>query len=473
MSVTRLSALDASFLEVESPNAHMHVGWVAVLDPPANAPAPSFERLRAHIGSRLPRAPRYRQLLRRVPLGVNAPVWVDDPDFDLSHHVTEARSSRLEDVVDASMSEPLARDRPLWQMSIAPRLDDGRIALVGKAHHCMVDGIAAVQLGSLLLDPTPEPPRPEADRWRPRSAPGRLELLARGAADLARDQLRIAALSARALTSPRRAVEIADRGVRALGALADSARPARLVGTLNRPISPRRRLGYLTRPIEDLLRIRTSHGVKLNDVVLAAAASGVRRFMADRGEAPVAVKAMVPVNVRSGRDEDALGNRISFMFVDLPCDEPDPVRRVRTIHGETNERKRRGFPQGGDDVIGALGLAPGPLQRLASRLIASPRTFNLVVSNIPGPREDAYMCGCRLRETYPVVPLSDRHTLSIGFTSVGDRGCFGLYADRDSLPDVDDLADCIDAAIDELLDPVERAVRPDTARGAPVAPAFG
>jgi diacylglycerol O-acyltransferase / wax synthase len=463
MSATRLTALDASFLEVESSNAHMHVGWAAVFDPPANAHAPSFEQLRAHIGSRLPRAPRFRQLLRRVPLGVNAPVWIDDPAFDLSHHVAEARSSRLEDVVDASMSEALPRDRPLWQMSIAPRLDDGRIALVGKAHHCMVDGIAAVQLGSLLLDPTSEPPRPEPDRWRPQPAPVRLELLARGAAELVRDQLRIAAVSARALTSPGRAVEVADRGVRALGALADSARPARLVGTLNRPISPRRRLGYLSRPIDDLLRIRSSHGVKLNDVVLAAAASGVRRFMAERGERPVAVKAMVPVNVRSRGDEYALGNRISFIFVDLPCDEPDPVRRVREIHGGTDERKRRGFPEGGDDVVGLLGLAPGPVQRLASRLIASPRAFNLVVSNIPGPREDAYMCGCRLRETYPVVPLSDRHTLSIGFTSVGDRGCFGLYADRDALPDVDDLAAHVDAALDELLD---RAA-------AEVTPAFG
>ena len=465
MSAPRLSALDASFLEVESPSAHMHVGWAAVLDPPEDAPAPSFDELRDHIGSRLARAPRYRQLLRQVPLGLNAPVWIDDPDFDLTRHVTQAESARLEDVVDASMSEPLARDRPLWQMSIAPRLEDGRVALVGKAHHCMVDGIAAVQLGSLLLDPTPDPADEAEDRWQPAPAPGRLELLARGAGDLLRDQLRLAALPARALISPARAVELADRGLRALGALADSARPARLVGTLNRPISPRRRLAYLTRPIEDLMRIRRSHGVKLNDVVLAVATSGVRRFMADRGERPVAVKAMVPVSVRSDRDQDALGNRISFMFVDLPCDEPDAARRVHEIHGETAERKRRGFAEGGGDIVSLLGLVPGPLQRLASRLLASPRAFNLVVSNIPGPRTEAYMRGCRLREAYPVVPLADQHTLSIGFTSVADRACFGLYADRDSLPDVDDLAACIDAAIDELLEPA--------ARTEPAVPAFG
>jgi WS/DGAT/MGAT family acyltransferase len=200
--------------------------------------------------------------------------------------------------------------------------------------------------------------------------------------------------------------------------------------------------------------------VKLNDVVLEVATSAVRRFMSGRGERPVAVKAMVPVSVRSEREQDALGNRISFMFVDLPCDEPDPVRRLGEIHGDTDVRKRKGFPEGGDDVVGLLGLVPGPIQRLASRMIASPRTFNLVVSNIPGPQGEAYLRGCRLREAYPVVPLADRHTLSIGFTSVDDRACFGVYADRDSLPDVDDLGACIDAAIDELLVPSPRREPP-------------
>jgi hypothetical protein len=177
----------------------------------------------------------------------------------------------------------------------------------------------------------------------------------------------------------------------------------------------------------------------------------------------VAVKAMVPVSVRSEAQNDALGNRISFMFVDLPCEQPDPVKRVHEIYGETDDRKRRGTPAGGDDVVGLLGLAPPPLRRRLSRLIASPRTFNLVVSNIPGPPANTYMRGCRLREAYPVVPLTDRHTLSIGFTSVGDQACFGLYAADDALPDVDDLAARIDEAIDELLElsaPVDQLPTP-------------
>jgi WS/DGAT/MGAT family acyltransferase len=452
MSASRLSALDASFLRVESPNAPMHVGWAAILDPPAEGAPPSFDQMREHIRSRLPRAPRYRQMLRTVPFGVNAPVWVDDPAFELDAHVIEGESDRLQDVVDDCMSEPLPRNRPLWQIWIVPRLDDGRVAVIGKAHHCMVDGIAAVELGSLLLDPTPDSPPGEPDRWEPQPGPGRFDLLVGGAVDLIRDELRLAALAGRLVSSPRRAAQLATRGQQALTALADSVRPARLIETLNRPISPLRHLGRLTRPIDDLLAIKRAHGVKLNDVVLAAATSGVRSYLAGRGERPTPVKAMVPISVRSNGEDDALGNRISFMFVDLPCEEPDPVRRVREIHGETSERKLRGAAEGGDDVLGVLRYAPGPVQQLAARLVASPRTFNLVVSNIPGPRDVAYMSGCRLREVFPVVPLADRHALSIGFTSVADVGCFGLYADRDSLPDVDRLATSIDAAIDELLE---------------------
>jgi diacylglycerol O-acyltransferase len=463
MTPKRLSALDASFLQVETPTAHMHVGWAAVFEPPAERPRPDFDELRAHIAARLPSAPRYRQRLRDVPLGLGAPVWVDDPDFDLSAHVFEAGSRGLADIVDACMSEPLPRDRPLWQMHIAPRLDDGMVGVIGKAHHCMVDGIAAVQLGSLLLDPTPATPPAAPAEWSAEREPGRADLLLGGARDLLRSQLALASLPLRALSSPTRARELAGRVRRAVGALADSTRPAPLSRYLNRQISSRRHLAYLVRPLDDLREIKATLGVKLNDVVLAAAANGYRRFASERGERPGPVKAMVPVNVRAEGEE--LGNRISFMFIDLPCQEPDAVRQLHEIHAASDDRKRLGTPEGGDDVLGLLGLAPPPVRRLFSRLVASPRTFNLVVSNIPGPPADAYLRGCRLLEAYPVVPISDGHTLSIGFTSVGDRGCFGVYADREAVPDADHLAECIDGAIDELA-----------AHGAPSAfraPAFG
>ena len=452
MTAKRLSPLDASFLAVETPTAHMHVGWAAVFEPPADGVRPSFEQLREHIAGRLPRAPRYRQMLRSVPFGINAPVWVDDLDFDVSHHVLPAQSDRLSEVVEECMSKPLPHHRPLWQVWIADRLDDGRIGLVGKVHHCMVDGIAAVELGTLLLDPDPVAPPPERDAWAPEAPPSNSKLLGRGLLDLARSQLDLAALPARAAGSPRRALGLASRARRAGAALLDAARPAPATPQLNPPISSLRRLGLLARPVDDLARIKGAFGVKLNDVLLAASAGGVRAFLRKRGEVPSRLKTMVPVNVRGSGEADQLGNRISFMFVDLPCDEPDPSRRLREIHAATSDRKRAGRPEGADDVVRSLGFAPSPLQGVVSRLIASPRTFNLTVSNIPGPPEPLYMLGCPLAEAYPIVPIPERHALSIGVTTVGEGAFWGLYADPKSLPEIDGLAGEIDLAIDELAE---------------------
>jgi diacylglycerol O-acyltransferase len=451
MGAERLSALDASFLALESPTAHMHVGWAAVLSPPETGPRPGFEELRNHVAGRLCRAPRYRQKLAPVPLGIRDPLWADDESFDIDRHVFEAKAGAITDVLDLVMSTQLPRDRPLWELWIAPRLEDGRVGVVGKAHHCMVDGIAAVELAALLLDPSPEPPPPEPDGWEPASPPGPLGRVAGGVLDLAREQLELATLPARLMRSPERIRGYVERADRAARALAQAFRPATLVSPLNKPISPYRRLVTVGRPLDDLKRIKRHFGVTINDVVLAVSAGGVRRFLEQRGQRPISLKTMVPVNLRDEQEDGEFGNRISFIFVDLPCDEPDPVRRLREINQATRARKELGVPEGSDAVLKLVSYAPTPLQRAVSRLVASPRTFNLVVSNIPGPREPLYMLGCLLEEAYPVVPLADRHALSIGITTIRDGAFFGIYADRDRLPDAHLLAADLDESIGELL----------------------
>jgi len=165
----------------------------------------------------------------------------------------------------------------------------------------------------------------------------------------------------------------------------------------------------------------------------------------------VKLKAMIPVSVRSNGGAGEFGNQISFVFVDLPCDEPDPLRRLLDVKEEVGKRKRGGEPEGADRLLKAFGYAPHTVQRVLAHLVASPRAFNLVVSNIPGPREPLYMLGCELEESYPVVPIADRHALAIGFTTIKDEAFFGVYADRESLPDADALAECLDQSADELL----------------------
>ena len=446
MSRQRLTALDASFLEVESPRAHMHVGWAALFAPPADGTAPSFEELRDHIGVRIGRAPRYRQKLGEVPLGLSDPVWIDDPHFDVERHVLRAHGRDFQQVIDEVLAVPLERDRPLWELWIADRLDDGRIGVVGKVHHCMVDGVAAVELSALMLDPSPDQVAEHHDRWQPVGEPAALELLVDGLLARTMQLARLPKLSLRALRGPGQALGVATRALRAMRSSLAPARPA----TLNEPISPRRHLACARRELEDLRAIKRECGGTVNDALLAAVAGGLRRFLRKRNEGALPLKAMVPVSVREPGAGGELGNRISFAFVELPCDEPDPLARLERVREAMGDSKSGGEPEGADALLSAAEYAPRPVQRALSHLVASPRTFNLVVSNIPGPSVPLYMRGCRLQEAYPVVPLADKHGVSIGMTTIAGEACFGVYADAETVPDADLLATLIAESVDEL-----------------------
>ena len=451
MAPARLSPLDASFLEVESPTAHMHVGWAATFAPPEGARRPSFEDLRDHIARRLCRAPRYRQRLAQVPLGIDTPVLVDDSDFDVVRHVRRSDASTLGEVTDAVMSAPLDHSLPLWELWIADRLEDGRIGVVGKVHHCLVDGVAAVELAAMLLDPEPDPEPIEPDGWRPAPTPDALTLAAGGVRDRASRQLGLMRAPVAAVSKPKRLFGFAEDARRAASALADSFGSPAPESPLNEPISSDRHVATVARPLGQLRDVSRRFATKLNDVLLAVSAGGMRRFLERRDEEPIPLRTMVPVNVRDG-DGDDLGNHISFIFVDLPCQEPDPLVRLMRVYVDTSRRKLGGVPRGADSVLKTVGYAPRVVQQAAAHLAASPRTYNLVVSNIPGPPETMYMLGCRLEQAFPIVPLADRHALSIGMTTVAGTACFGLYADRETLPDADLLARDVEDSIDELLE---------------------
>jgi len=442
MSPARLSALDAAFLSLESEHAPMHVGWAAVFAPPADGPRPRFEDIRAHIGARLGRAPRYRQRLAHVPLGLGDPVWIDDRDFDICDHVGRARHGDFERLVDEVLSAPLQHGRPLWELWIADELEDGQIGVVGKAHHCLVDGLAAVELMALLLDRTPEPDTgSDVGGWTARAAPSAMKLV-RGAVGQQLDEaLRIAKVPLAFARDPARGAGQAWRAARAVSqAAAPPAPPSRLNGAM----TSMRHLGTHSRPMEDLKVIKRRFGTTVNDVLLTACAGALRGLGED-----VAVKAMVPVSVEA--PDAKWGNRIAFLFLDLPCQEEDPVWRLRDIHVAMRERKRGGVPEGADMVLNALSYAPRPIRRVASKVIASPLLSNLTISNIPGPQFPLYLMGCEVNDAYPVVPLTDKHGLSIGMTTIHARACFGVYAQSDLAGEADRIAAGIGTEIGTLL----------------------
>ena len=456
----RLSPLDVSFLYVETPTTPMHVGGVAVLDPPGAGF--DYDRLVRLIGQRIALVPRYRQRVRSVPGHLANPVWVDDEHFDLTYHVRRSAlpkpgsPAQLRELVGRLMGRRLDRSRPLWEVYLVEGLEGGRVGIVTKTHHAVVDGVAAVDLSTVLLDTTPEPREIPEDDWRPHGGPGLLGLVAGAVSDLVRrptealDVARGAVLDVRAT---------AGRVAGVAGGLVSSAltvaRPAP-ASPLNVRLGEHRRFGSARTDLDDYRRVRKAHGGTVNDVVLAVVAGALRSWLLTRGESVrpgTTVRAMVPVSVRAEGQRGQLGNRVSSYFVDLPVGEGNPVMRLHQVSFAMRGHKESGQSVGADALVQLAGFAPPTLHALGARAAAdlSRRLFNLVVTNVPGPQFPMYAGGARLLEMYPVVPLAKDQAVSVGLTSYDGGVFYGLNADRDALPDVDVLAGCVEESLAELV----------------------
>jgi diacylglycerol O-acyltransferase / wax synthase len=454
----RLSSLDASFLRVETPAAHMHVAWKGFFRPlPGHAPV-TLAALRAHVASRLRHAPRFRQRLAFPPGGLAEPVWVDDDRFNLGHHVSALAGDdeplsrrRFDELADLALSEPLDRSRALWRILVAPRLEDGSLGLVMKAHHAMVDGKSAVALALLLLDVAPgDAPAEIDDAWRPRPAPGAARLAIDALAERGREPLRAATELVRLAANPARGGRIADTVRRAaLSVGEDMLRPAPS-SYVNVPIGARRTLVTYAVPVQTALDVRASQGTTLNDVCLAVVAGALRQVALERRSVPGPLKVMVPVSRREDSEAGSLGNRISFVFIDLPVHRHRPLDRLAAINAATQAFKNGGRAAGGETVLGALGALPEPLKTPAAKIAASPRMYNLTISNVPGPRQPVYLLGAELIHAFPVIPISEGHALSVGIFSYHETLCFGGYADPTALPEASKLPAALNASMLEL-----------------------
>ncbi len=458
----RLSPLDVSFLYLEQPTTPMHVGGVAIFQPPPDAPV-DYDRVVELIEERITLFPRYRQKVRWVPGHLGNPVWVDDADFDVTFHVRRSglprpgSDAQLRDLVGRLMSRPLDRNRPLWEMYLVEGLEDGRVALVTKTHHAMVDGRSALDIGALILDTTPEPRETPTGDWNPAREPHRVELVAGALADLVRRPLAAADTVRTGLVDVQ---ALSGRVLTAAGGLLSAAR----VGLRSAPVSPlgvaigaQRRYGMCATDLDDYKLVRKAHGGTVNDVVLATVAGALRAWLLTRGE-PVTVatslRAMVPVSVRPTGAVGDGGNRVSSYFVDLPVGEPDPLVRLHQVSYAMSGVKESNQSMGADAIVAISGFAPPTLHALGARLSStlSRRLFNLVVTNVPGPQFPLYAAGAEMLSVYPVVPLAKNQAVCIGLTSYNGGVFYGLNADRDAMPDVDVLAQLIGESLDELVE---------------------
>jgi diacylglycerol O-acyltransferase len=469
----QLTSLDASFLEIEEQDesSHMHIGWAMLFDPLPEGGAPTVERLRAQLERRLDALPRFRSRLSRQRTGgLSRPHWEPDERFDVADHIRRAvlpspgGEQELLDWLADFWSHRLDRSRPLWELAVIEGLADGRWALVTKTHHCLVDGISAVDVTNLLLDATPEPPQPAPlDGAGPGTAPSdppappqRPWLVrATGAALKLPASLAVSGTRAGAslIVHPRRgAGDVLSRTRAVAGLLVRDELIGAPATSLNVPIGGSRRFAVARADLDDMKAVKRALGGTLNDVVLAAATGALRALLESRGERlpPRGLRAMVPVSVRAAGEQAALGNRVSSLFVELPVAIGDPALRYARVMEAAESLKAGSQASGSESLVQAAGLVPPALHALAARTMFSPRLFNIAITNVPGPPRTLYAFGAPMREVLPLVPVFARHAVGIAVVSYAGGVYFGLNADAASVHDLGELSRGLEASIAEL-----------------------
>ncbi len=441
----RLTAVDASFLLQEGPSSHMHVGGLTLLE----GPPPALEEFLEQIRRRLHLVPRYRHKLASTHTALDAsrPVWVDDPNFNLEYHVRHTALpapgdwEQLCNLTARIFSQQLDRSKPLWEMWLIEGLREDRFALISKTHHSLIDGIAGVDLATVLFDlsPTPPPVRHSGRPWQPHREPGTLELLAAGARGALRAGAELLAGTADALAHPDQALPRAREVAEGLGefvwAVLNPAPPT----PLNVEIGPHRRFVGVGSPLADFKLVKNAFDCTVNDVVLAVVAGALRDFLIDRGVRTegLELRALVPVSVRAEDEHHQGGNRIVVMRGPLPVYMADPLQRLRFVKQEMDGLKESKQALGAEVIAGAQNFAPPTLLAQASRLNFSTRLFNLIVTNVPGPQFPLYVLGRRMLEAYPVAFLPQHHALAIAIMSYDGQMNFGLLGDLDAMYDLD------------------------------------
>ncbi len=455
-SYDRLNAVDRQFLIYESAAVPMHIGGAGVLEAGAlRRPDGALDigRIRAFIESRLPRIPRYRQVVSFTPFGRH--IWVDDPHFDVEYHVRHTSLPRpggeaeLKALCGRLFSQGLDRRKPLWEVWIVDGLEGDRLGFISKVHHAMVDGVRSIDLVEAILTPDPITEFEPAPPWKPRARPS--------AALLALDDLVGAArvgldFGERLPQILREAIEPGSELRRAVRAAADlylqtvwtpSAAP------FNRPIGPHRRFDWIDTPLVDVAAVRRALGGSVNDVVLATMAGAVRRFLQHRRIEPDGLdfRVMVPVSIagRTGRS-DQLGNRLSAWMVPLPIGERDPRRQLEIVHQTTARFKEERNALGFLLWTQISGLAPAPLLWLGSELMWRSLPCNMVVTNVPGPERTLHLLGARMLSYRGTLPLTNYLGLATSLVSYQGTLQWGFTGDWDLVPDLDVFARCVGEA---------------------------
>ncbi|HYZ67312.1 MAG TPA: wax ester/triacylglycerol synthase family O-acyltransferase [Mycobacterium sp.] len=465
--VTRLSASDASFYHLEDTSTPMYVGTLSILRKPRNGL--SYETLLATVEQRLPQVPRYRQKVREVTLGLARPVWVDDPDFDITYHIRRSAlpspgsDAQLHELIARVGSRPLDKSRPLWEMYLIEGLARSRIAIYIKSHQALVNGMTALALGHVIADPTQKPPEFGEDIWIPAREPSDRRLLLGAVGEwIARPAEQIAAVRSAVAEVATNAGQLAEVGRRVVDVARTVARGTAPSSPLNTTVSRNRRFAVASHRLEDYRVVRARYECDVNDIVLAVVAGALRNWLMSRGEpvtSSTTVRAMAPMSVYPDADLDTTGpgqaiSEVTPFLVDLPVGEGNAVVRLSQISHATESVSTAGSLVDARTIVTLSGFAPPTLHAMGIRVATSfsARQFNLLITNVPGAQKQMFIAGTKLLETYAVPPLLNNQVLAIGVTSYNGMLYFGINADRDAMSDVDVWPSLLRESLDELLE---------------------
>jgi diacylglycerol O-acyltransferase len=437
----------------------MHVGEIAIFQPPAEGF--DYERLVQLVEERISLVPRYRQKVVWVPGHLANPVWVDDPDFDVTYHVRRSglprpgTDAQLFEFCSRVQSRQLDRDRPLWEMYLIEGLSGGRVAIATKSHHAMVDGIDSVDIEQVILDVSAAPVRLPDELWMPEPPPSSTDLLLGAVGDIVRRPAMVTDTLRLGLGDVREASRWFTSVLTGMtSALRSVARPAPTT-PLNTTVGEQRRFAVARTSLADYQAVHREQDVAVNDVILATIAGALRGWLLFRGEparAGTTIRTMVPVGIRRDETTGAMGG-VSALYVDLPVGEPSPMLRLAQVGFATQGHRDSGHSVSADRIVTMAGFAPPTLHAMGTRMASglARRLYNLVVTNVPGPQLPLYAAGATLLEMFPVVPLYQGQALAIGLTSYNGGVYFGLNADRDAMSDVDVLGALIEESLAELV----------------------
>ncbi len=453
----RLSAIDASFLAQEHQASHMHVGAIVLVE----GPPPPREEFLAGLESRLHLVPRYRQKLKVPGLDMGRPFWIDDPRFNLEYHVRQTAlpapgsKQQLRQLAGRIFSQRLDRSKPLWELWIVEGLKKNRFAVISKTHHAMIDGIAGVDLGTVLFDlgPEPAPPPVGMEPWTPDPQPNPFDLLTAGIAGMTKATMSVASKALLALIQPERTLEDARVAVEGLAEIAWAGLNPAPASPLNVEIGPHRRFAGVVCDLADFKTVKNVFGGTVNDVVLAVVAGALRHWLHSRGvrTAGLELRALVPVSVRVAQERNGTGNRLAVMRGPLPVYIEDPVERLSVVREAMDDLKESKQAVGAEVLTSMQQFAPPTILAQASRLNFSTRLFNMLVTNVPGPQFPLYVQGREMTSVFPIAFLPKDHALAIAIMSYNGQMNFGLLGDYDAMPDLEQLAEMFDASLAELL----------------------